>query len=231
MARPAGGGKRRQSDSPSHLRAGRRARSCNKNRTPRRAIDRFRPARQSRHARSARRRRDRGLLRRLCGRPRHVQRGHGGARAKAAHRPAARGLRRPADEPPTRRSISSSGAWRGAACLEYRIGGAGNGEDLVVIEPQAADYWPQTPALDNADTLALSRFAYHAAARRRAGAGIAALRCVVQDLRSGRCELHRHAGDPAASQGAAPAGRLSGDRAACAHGRLPHRLQARCRRR
>jgi SagB-type dehydrogenase family enzyme len=44
--------------------------------------------------------------------------------------------------------------------LEYRIGSAGNGEDLVVIEPQAADYWPQTPALDNADTLALSRFAY-----------------------------------------------------------------------
>ena len=44
--------------------------------------------------------------------------------------------------------------------LEYRIGGAANGEDLVVIEPQVADYWPQTPALDNADTLALSRFAY-----------------------------------------------------------------------
>lgn len=44
--------------------------------------------------------------------------------------------------------------------LEYRLCGARNGEDLVVIEPQVADYWPQTPRLDNADTLALSRFAY-----------------------------------------------------------------------
>jgi SagB-type dehydrogenase family enzyme len=44
--------------------------------------------------------------------------------------------------------------------LEYRLGGARDREDLLVIEPQAADYWPQTPPLDNADTLALSRFAY-----------------------------------------------------------------------
>ncbi len=44
--------------------------------------------------------------------------------------------------------------------LEYRLGGARDREDLLVIEPQVADYWPQTPPLDNADTLALSRFAY-----------------------------------------------------------------------
>lgn len=44
--------------------------------------------------------------------------------------------------------------------LEYRLGGARDGDDFLVIEPQAADYWPQTPPLDNADTLALSRFAY-----------------------------------------------------------------------
>jgi SagB-type dehydrogenase family enzyme len=44
--------------------------------------------------------------------------------------------------------------------LEYRLGGVSNGEDLLVIEPQTADYWPQTPPLDNVDTLALSRFAY-----------------------------------------------------------------------
>ncbi len=44
--------------------------------------------------------------------------------------------------------------------LEYRFGGAGSGEDLVVVEPQLADYWPRTPPLDNTNTLALSRFAY-----------------------------------------------------------------------
>jgi SagB-type dehydrogenase family enzyme len=43
--------------------------------------------------------------------------------------------------------------------LEYRVGGSRN-EDLIVIEPQLADYWPQTPPLGNADVLVLSRFAY-----------------------------------------------------------------------
>ena len=44
--------------------------------------------------------------------------------------------------------------------LEYRVGPAREGRDLVVIEPQVADYWPQTPKLGEADILALSRFAY-----------------------------------------------------------------------
>jgi SagB-type dehydrogenase family enzyme len=44
--------------------------------------------------------------------------------------------------------------------LEYRLGRSRNGEDLVVIEPQAPDYWPQAPQLGNADALVLSRFAY-----------------------------------------------------------------------
>ena len=39
--------------------------------------------------------------------------------------------------------------------LEYRLGRSRNGEDQVVIEPQAPDYWPQTPHLGNADVLAL----------------------------------------------------------------------------
>lgn len=43
--------------------------------------------------------------------------------------------------------------------LEYRVGRPGN-EDQVVIEPQVADYWPQTLPLDNTDVLVLSRFAY-----------------------------------------------------------------------
>src|SRR5271155_2670521 len=44
--------------------------------------------------------------------------------------------------------------------VEYRLGRSRNGEDLVVIEPQVPDYWPQAPGLGNADALILSRFAY-----------------------------------------------------------------------
>ncbi len=44
--------------------------------------------------------------------------------------------------------------------LEYRLGRSRNGNDLVVIEPQAADYWPRSSPLGNADALVLSRFAY-----------------------------------------------------------------------
>ena len=44
--------------------------------------------------------------------------------------------------------------------LEYRLGRSPNGGDLVVIEPQVPDYWPQAPQLGNADALVLSRFAY-----------------------------------------------------------------------
>jgi hypothetical protein len=44
--------------------------------------------------------------------------------------------------------------------LEYRIGRSRSGEDLVVIEPQVPDYWPQASELGNADALVLSRFAY-----------------------------------------------------------------------
>src|SRR5215470_11864299 len=43
--------------------------------------------------------------------------------------------------------------------LEYRLGRR-NGEDLVVIEPQVPDYWPQMPHLGTTDVLVLSRFAY-----------------------------------------------------------------------
>src|SRR5262249_22136374 len=32
--------------------------------------------------------------------------------------------------------------------------------EMVVIEPQVSDYWPQTPPLRKTDALALSRFAY-----------------------------------------------------------------------
>jgi SagB-type dehydrogenase family enzyme len=44
--------------------------------------------------------------------------------------------------------------------LEYRLARPRTSEDLVVIEPQVPDYWPQAPELGNADALVLSRFAY-----------------------------------------------------------------------
>ncbi len=44
--------------------------------------------------------------------------------------------------------------------LEYRLPGAQNDEDQVVIEPQLADYWPQAPQLGDDDIIVLSRFAY-----------------------------------------------------------------------
>lgn len=44
--------------------------------------------------------------------------------------------------------------------LEYRLARARSDEDIVVIEPQTADYWPRLPKLGASDTVALSRFAY-----------------------------------------------------------------------
>jgi SagB-type dehydrogenase family enzyme len=44
--------------------------------------------------------------------------------------------------------------------VEYAIRRGRTGEDQIVIEPQVADYWPQAPKLNDADVLALSRFAY-----------------------------------------------------------------------
>lgn len=44
--------------------------------------------------------------------------------------------------------------------LEYRLQSSRNDQEEVVIEPQAAGYWPSTPLLGDADVLVLSRFAY-----------------------------------------------------------------------
>ena len=44
--------------------------------------------------------------------------------------------------------------------LEYRLGRARGKDDLVVIEPQAPGYWPQSPKLLDSATITLSRFAY-----------------------------------------------------------------------
>jgi SagB-type dehydrogenase family enzyme len=47
-----------------------------------------------------------------------------------------------------------------AGALEYAIGSGKADEDLVVIEPQIADYWPQKAEIKGSDTIVLSRFAY-----------------------------------------------------------------------
>jgi len=44
--------------------------------------------------------------------------------------------------------------------LEYRLARAGDDKDQVIIEPQVPDYWPQAPALGDAEIIVLSRFAY-----------------------------------------------------------------------
>lgn len=44
--------------------------------------------------------------------------------------------------------------------LEYLLVDPRDGADLVVIEPQIAGYWPQTPKIERGDRIVLSRFAY-----------------------------------------------------------------------
>ncbi|WP_426409856.1 SagB/ThcOx family dehydrogenase [Bradyrhizobium ganzhouense] len=44
--------------------------------------------------------------------------------------------------------------------LDYRLFSSRDAQDLVVIEPQIADYWPQRAKLSSSDTIVLSRFAY-----------------------------------------------------------------------
>jgi len=44
--------------------------------------------------------------------------------------------------------------------IEYRVFSPRDERDLVIIEPQVAEYWPQRAKLGNGDTIALSRFAY-----------------------------------------------------------------------
>jgi len=47
-----------------------------------------------------------------------------------------------------------------AGLVEYRFAPPEPGEDIVVIEPQVADYWPAMPKLRATDAIALSRFSY-----------------------------------------------------------------------
>ncbi|QAU50018.1 SagB/ThcOx family dehydrogenase [Bradyrhizobium guangzhouense] len=49
-------------------------------------------------------------------------------------------------------------AWHGL--LDYRLFSPRDAQDMVVIEPQVAEYWPEPAKLSNGDILVLSRFAY-----------------------------------------------------------------------
>ena len=44
--------------------------------------------------------------------------------------------------------------------LEYRLSSLRDAQDIMVIEPQVSEYWPQRAKLRESDTIALSRFAY-----------------------------------------------------------------------
>ncbi len=44
--------------------------------------------------------------------------------------------------------------------IEYRLSSVRDEQDLVLIEPQVPEYWPQRAKLGNRDTVVLSRFAY-----------------------------------------------------------------------
>ena len=44
--------------------------------------------------------------------------------------------------------------------LQYRLSSPRDGQDLVIIEPQVPEYWPQRSKLGESDTVVLSRFAY-----------------------------------------------------------------------
>ena len=116
MARPAAVGKRAQSNSPPYLRVIPACALTRQGEGDGLRRDCFRPARRSRHARSARGRKDHRPLRRLFGRLGNVQRRRRGSRAGSAHRSAARLVRVRRPQPSTRRSIGWSGDWPGTAC-------------------------------------------------------------------------------------------------------------------
>ena len=48
----------------------------------------------------------------------------------------------------------------GHGLLDYRLVSPRDAQDLMVIEPQVAEYWPQRARLASGDTIVLSRFAY-----------------------------------------------------------------------
>ena len=121
---------------------------------------------------------------------------------RSPHRP-------PAANPSTRKSICWSGDWRGAACWNTASCVRKRTRTQVVIEPQMADYWPQDGAARRRRHARAVAVRLYAPARQRYGAGIAARRRAVPDLRSEARGRPRDAVHAATDQTAAAAGRLS----------------------
>ena len=59
-----------------------------------------------------------------------------------------------------RKSTSWCIDWRGTGCSNTASSFPRDEQDLVVIEPQVPEYWPQRAKLGDGDTVVLSRFAY-----------------------------------------------------------------------
>ena len=109
--------------------------------------------------------------------------------------------------------------------LEYGLGSSRTDEDEIVIEPQAADYWPGTPQLGNADVVVLSRFAYM---RRRSNEMVLEsprAGALFKILQSADCDHHRPAVETPTNQKAASAGWFSGTRVSRFTGGLPNPFQ------
>ena len=209
IARPAAAGKRAQSDSPPHLRVIRLARSRNKAEGDGLRRNCFRPAQRSRHARSASRTEKsspastaiRSAWERSAPAPRIARRTCAPACRSPRSRPDGANIDKEID------LLVRRLARRGL--LEYRLRrlaqrrGPGRhrtaGCRLLAANAAARQRRRSRPVAVRV----------YAAARQRDGAGIAARRRVVQDLRSEDRGRPGHAVHAATNQTAASAGRIS----------------------
>ena len=208
MARPADAGKRAQSDSPPYLRAISALRAPETRRGRRAASPtRFRPAQRPCHTRSAGGRKHRRLLRRLfrSGWERSARAPRIARRSCAPVCRSPRSRRASPDHRPGDRLAGPAiGQARSAGVSPPAVAQRGPGRHRTAGRRLLAG----DAAARDADVLVLSRFAY---LRRRGnddGAGIAARRRAVQDLRSEDCGRPRHAVHAATGQAAPPTGRI-----------------------
>ena len=137
------------------------------------------------------------------------------------------GSLRPARGPSTRRSISWSGDWPDSGLLEYRLGRRAKRRGRGRHRAAGSRLLAANAATRRCRRSRPVAVRVSAAARQRDGAGIAARRRAVQDLRSEDCRRHGDAVDAATNQPAPPAGRFSGRRASRFAGRLPDPFQDR----
>ena len=115
--------------------------------------------------------------------------------------------------------------------LEYRLSSPRDEQDLVVIEPQVAEYWPQRAKLGERRYRRAVALCLSAPARQRDGAGIAARRRAVSDWRSRHRRHPRRAVAAAQDQQASPPRGLLQPRSARTAAGQPDPAQARCEKR